>query len=113
MIYNQFDIVSVPFPFTDSACTKKRPALIVSTHRYVLEHAHYILLMITSAKQSQWPGDIEIVDLNLAGLPNASKIRFKLFSLDCRVVLNHLGKLDKMNIQKVLDGLRVYLWSTP
>jgi len=113
VIYNQFDIVSVPFPFTDSACIKKRPALIVSTYRYVLEHAHYILLMITSAKQSQWPGDIDILNLDLAGLPKASKIRFKLFSLDCRIVLNNLGKLDKIGIQKVLDGLSVYLWSTP
>ncbi len=113
MIYKPFDIVSVPFPFTDSMSVKKRPALIVSSNRYALEHAHYILLMITSAKQSQWPGDIDILDLNLAGLPKASKIRFKLFSLDSRVVLNHLGKLDKRGIEKVLDGLRVYLFATP
>ena len=103
--------MSVPFPFTDSAGIKKRPALIASINRYVLEHAHYILLTITSAKQSQWPGDIDILNLDLAGLPKASKIRFKLFSLDCRIVLNYLCKPDNINIQKVLDGLRVYLFA--
>ena len=29
-IYNQFDVVVVPFPFTDSSTTKRRPALIIS-----------------------------------------------------------------------------------
>ncbi len=30
MTYKQFDVVVVPFPFTDKAATKKRPALILS-----------------------------------------------------------------------------------
>jgi mRNA interferase MazF len=29
-IYSQFDVVVVPFPFTDSSTTKRRPALILS-----------------------------------------------------------------------------------
>ena len=29
-IYNRFDVVVVPFPFTDSSITKRRPALIIS-----------------------------------------------------------------------------------
>jgi mRNA interferase MazF len=29
-IYNRFDVVIVPFPFTDSSITKRRPALIIS-----------------------------------------------------------------------------------
>jgi mRNA interferase MazF len=28
--YKQYDVVVVPFPFTDRTATKKRPALIIS-----------------------------------------------------------------------------------
>ncbi len=30
MTYRQFDVVVVPFPFTNSSATKKRPALVIS-----------------------------------------------------------------------------------
>jgi hypothetical protein len=33
-IYNRFDVVVVPFPFTDSSITKRRPALYVPKSFY-------------------------------------------------------------------------------
>ena len=30
MIYEPFDVIVVPFPFTDSLKTKRRPALVLS-----------------------------------------------------------------------------------
>ena len=48
MIYNQFDIVLVPFPFTDKNSSKKRPALILSNKDYQIKTNHLILTMITS-----------------------------------------------------------------
>ncbi|WP_221901377.1 type II toxin-antitoxin system PemK/MazF family toxin [Bathymodiolus platifrons methanotrophic gill symbiont] len=94
MTYKQFDIVKVPFPFTDKLASKNRPALIISsTKSFNNKIEHSVMAMITSAKQSDWPLDTVITDINAAGLPVASLIRLKLFTLDHRLVRGVLGKL--------------------
>jgi mRNA interferase MazF len=53
VIYNQFDIVKVPFPFTDKQTTKTRPALVLSSHEAFNEKVgHSVIAMFTSAKHS-------------------------------------------------------------
>jgi len=49
-----WDVVSVPFPFTDSSRTKRRPALVLSARPFN-ESGHVILTMITSAMQPAGP----------------------------------------------------------
>jgi mRNA interferase MazF len=45
-----------------------------------------VLAMITSAKNSSWPLDVEVENLDSAGLPSASVVRMKLFTLDDRLL---------------------------
>jgi len=93
--YNCYDVVKVPFPFTDHQTSKCRPALIISVaepFNNLIEHS--IMAMITSAKQSAWPLDTQITDLKSAGLPAKSLIRLKLFTLDHRLIINSLGHLS-------------------
>lgn len=109
MIYNKFDIVKVSFPFTDKAATKKRPALIISSSEYQSNYNHCILTMITSAKQTSWQDDVIIEDLQTAGLPSPSKIRLKIFSLDCDLILGKLGCLAAEDRDSILKKLKKYL----
>lgn len=105
VIYNQFDIVVVPFPFVDSDIQKRRPALILSSHEHFnKETQHSIMVMITSARNLEWPGDVEITDLSSAGLPKASVIRMKLFTIDHRLIIESLGILSPKD-QKVLKKM--------
>jgi len=101
MTYNTWDIVLVPFPFTDRNSTKKRPALIINKPEYQSKTEHLILLMITSAKHSSWYSDITITDLEKAGLKSSSVIRFKVFSIDERLIINKQGSLSEIEIEKV------------
>ena len=95
MIYNQFDVVLVPFPFTDDDIQKRRPALVLSSHEHFnKDTGHSIMAMITSARNLKWPGDVEISDLSSAGLPKASIIRMKLFTIDHRLIIEPLGMLS-------------------
>ena len=105
VVYDKYDIIKVPFPFTDRNSDKVRPAVIISHIEYAIDTNHYIMIMITSSNQTKWTNDIEVQDLNVAGLPVPSKIRFKIFSLDERLVISKLGTLsivDQHNLDKVL-----------
>lgn len=106
MIYNQFDIVVVPFPFVDSHTAKKRPAIVLSSHQYFNTNAgHSVMAMITSARNSSWPHDVEITDLPISGLPKPSVIRMKFFTIDHRLILEPIGTLstkDKKTLSKTL-----------
>lgn len=102
-IYKKFDIIVVPFPFTDKASTKRRPALILSNENSFNKIAkHCIMVMITSAKHSCWPLDVNISEYEKSGLPNPSIIRMKFFTLDNRLIIKKLGRLSEKD-QKYLN----------
>jgi mRNA interferase MazF len=93
--FERLDVVRVPFPFTDRQASKNRPALILSDEVLFNQPAgHSVMAMITSARHPSWPLDCPITDLAAAGLPAASVIRWKLFTLDDRLIRGVLGRLS-------------------
>jgi mRNA interferase MazF len=88
-----FDVVVVPFPFTDRTSSKRRPALVLSSQAFNQASRHAVLAMITSAQQSAWPGDCLLEDLSAAGLTAACLARLKLFTLDERLIIRACGHL--------------------
>lgn len=101
LILESFDVVVVPFPFTDRSATKRRPALVLSGHAFNQKVQHSVLAMITSAGQSSWPGDHRIKDLDAAGLPAECIVRLKLFTLDHRLVIRKAGTLALTDQKKL------------
>jgi mRNA interferase MazF len=108
--YERFDVVVVPFPFTDSAATKRRPALVISNAEIFNAPAgHSVMAMITSAGNASWPLDVAISDGNTAGLAAASRVRMKLFTLDNRFILRRLGQLAAVDRKTVTAALKALL----
>jgi mRNA interferase MazF len=96
----------VPFPFTDREAAKNRPALVLSDPgTFNTAAGHSVMAMITSAANPPWPLDCPIADLGAAGLPAPSKVRFKLFTLDHRLVRGQLGRLGADDEARVRRGL--------
>lgn len=73
--FSRGDVVKVPFPYTDQAARQWRPALVVSAPGLEDDHGLLWVLMITSAANRGWPGDVEIRPLAAAGLPVPSVVR--------------------------------------
>jgi mRNA interferase MazF len=102
------DIVVVPFPFTDRAAEKRRPALVLSgADVFGAACGHSVLAMITSqaADRRAWPLDTPITDLTAAGLPAPSLVRMKLFTLDHRLILRRAGRLAVADARAVASAL--------
>jgi mRNA interferase MazF len=103
--YEFGDTVLVPFPFTDLPVSKRRPSVILSSRSFGEASGQSILGMITSAARSAWPNDIVIADLQTAGMPHPSIIRFKLFTLPNDLILRQLGHLhpkDLVDLKKAM-----------
>jgi mRNA interferase MazF len=92
--YSPGDIVIVPFPFTEPGASRRRPALVCSSASFNRATKHAVLAMITTASHSPWPGDVPVRDLDAAGLPAPSVVRWKLFTLDAALVLRRAGTLS-------------------
>ena len=96
-----FDVVVVPFPFTDQNTSKRRPGLVLSSAAFGRSTGHSVLAMITSANQSSWPGDLAIGNLEPTGLTQPCLIRLKLFTLDHRLIVRRVGKLSSADRQRL------------
>ena len=100
-----FALVRVPFPFTERQATKRRPALVLSKPAFQEQRGHLLLAMVTSARNSQWPTDWQIKDLQAAGLVQSCFIRFKVFTLDQSLLMGSLGALSEADRRGVQSRL--------
>ena len=105
-IFSDWDIVKVPFPYTDRPVRQRRPALVVATGGALAEHGLLWVLMITSAENSGWPGDIEVTDFTKAGLPAASVVRTaKIATIEAREA-ERIGSLPAKERVQVAASLQ-------
>ena len=105
MISEAWDVVVVPFPFSERPGAKKRPALVLSRPSFN-RAGHTAMAMITTRAHRPWPGDVEIERLEQAGLPLPCIVRLKLFTLDNRLLMARLGSLSPVDRRGVASALR-------
>ena len=104
---NAFDVLVVPFPFIDRAAEKRRPAVALSRAPVNQATGHTVCAMITSAENAPWPHDVRIADLATAGLPAASVIRLKWFTIDNRLILRRAGTLAARDRRALMQVVKL------
>jgi mRNA interferase MazF len=104
-IYKKWEIVLVPFPFTDLSSVKRRPALVVSPDKYNSGNDVVIAYITSQMNLPPRLGDYDLQKWKEAGLPKPSKIRMKFATLDKGIIIKKIGRLEKEDreeIEKIL-----------
>jgi mRNA interferase MazF len=105
-IFETWDIVKVPFPYVDRPVRQHRPALVIAAGQLARDHRLLWVVMITSAANRGWAGDVPIADLSAAGLPIPSIIRpTKIATIDAGDA-EPLGTLSPSDRTTVAECLR-------
>jgi mRNA interferase MazF len=104
--FRQGDIVRVPFPYTDRETRQRRPALVVSSGPIGEDDALLWVVMITSAENRTWPGDVTIPRHLQAGLPAPSVVRtLKIATIEKRFA-ERLGKVSLLTLKTVVQQIQ-------
>ena len=107
MTFQAFDVIVVPFPYSDPLAEKRRPALVVSGPELESRCGLVWVAMITSSGRVRLLGDTPIGDQQSPGLPAASTIRAgKIATIEPHRVLRKAGALSAKNREAAKTALR-------
>jgi len=106
-VFERGDVVKVPFPYTDRGTRQARPALVVSAANLEGDYALLWVLMITSAENRAWPGDVSISKPTAAGLPAASVIRTAKIATINAADATRLGRIPAAVLRRVDQHMRI------
>ncbi len=106
-MYNQGDVIIVPFPFTDLTGVKQRPALIISNKEYIRNSPDVIICGITSnLKDLEYSVLLEKRDLNSGFIILKSLIKVdKLTSVDKNIIRKKIATIKQSKLQEVFEIL--------
>lgn len=105
MMYEQGEIVVVPFPFSDLSNIKQRPVLILSKDIANKTSDDVITCGITSnLKDAKYSVLIDNSDLKNGRIPAKSRIKIdKLFTLNKSIINKRIAKVNKITLSKVKE----------
>ena len=99
MNYKKWEIVLVPFPFTDLTTTKKRPALIISPNEYNDKFDVVIAFITSKLDLEHRVGDYKIQEWKKSSLPKPSTLRMKFATIDKSIIIKRFGRLSENDIK--------------
>jgi mRNA interferase MazF len=104
-----WDVVVVPFPYSERLAEKRRPALVVSSDALASEGFLWVA-MITGAGKQMRAGDVAVVDLHSASLPGPSMVRTsKIATIEPARVLRIVGRLAPRERGSIARTLATFL----
>ena len=104
-----WDVVRVPFPYTDRPVRQHRPALVIAAPASNGRPGLLWVLMITSAANRGWVSDVMISDCVMAGLPVPALVRTAKVATIERRDAQKVGCLHNEDRVKVAAQLRRFL----
>jgi mRNA interferase MazF len=97
-----FDVILVPFPFSNLQAAKLRPCLVLAAMKPARYPLHLVVAMMTSHLEKHFPHDLLLEGPSEAGLPKPTLIRLaKLVTIDSTLIKKKLGSLSKADRKQV------------
>jgi mRNA interferase MazF len=105
-IYQFGEVILVPFPFTNQATSKKRPAVVISSPAYHNNRPDLLIMAITSqAHTAPDFATFPVVDWQAAGLLKPSFGKPVLTTLEQALVIRRMGSLSPRDQQSLRQTL--------
>jgi len=97
------EVVTLPFPFSNLAGTKRRPALVISDSM----GDDVILCQITASRQDLFTVELKRLDFSVGSLPqDPSFIRpNKIFTAETSVIVNSVGTIKPEKYREVVEKI--------
>jgi len=109
IMYEQKDIVLIPFPYSDLTGVKQRPALIISNK--LNKNKDKICVLVTTKSQKE-DISIEKSDFENRKLPFKSFIRpYRIFTINEKIIKKKLCTINSDLHNKIIKKLNTYLES--
>ena len=109
-MYEQREIVIIPFPYSDLTATKQRPALIISNEKLNLSEDRICCLITSNTPQEGILLNQSIEDGNL---PFKSWVKpHRLFTVSENVIRKKVGTISSALHQKIIHELGTYIGET-
>src|SRR6056297_3813731 len=108
MTCEKWDIVLVPFPFTNLRSIKKRPALIISPNQYHSGPDVVIQFITSNIKSHGRTGDTIIQNWKESGLPKPSMIRMKFATIERPIIIKKIGKITSVDRETIHNELQTF-----
>lgn len=107
----RFTVAAAPFPYVERPVRRRRPCLVVGLPPEATGLVW--VLMITSATNAGWPGDVPVTALAEAGLRAESVVRTAKIATVEREVLVPIGRLTDTDAEAVARQLTGTLGARP
>lgn len=113
MTFERGDIVAAPYPYVEFPVVRRRPALVIATE-LAPDQSLIWVLMITSASNHGWPGDVRIeTPFEQSGLRSPSVVRTAKVATIEAASSRRIGRLASKELAAVDAILGATLGLTP
>ncbi|MDZ7265438.1 MAG: type II toxin-antitoxin system PemK/MazF family toxin [candidate division KSB1 bacterium] len=104
--YSKNEVILVRYPFSDFSGSKVRPAVVISAPH---SSTDIMIVPLTSKITPLLEGEFILSSWQEAGLNVITAIKRGIYTIDEKLVIKLIGKLDSPDSQKLESSLRDWL----
>ncbi len=107
-MYNQQEIVLIPFPYSDLTGNKKRPALIISNS--ILDKTEDRICCLVTSNIHKDDIEIKNTDFKEGNLPFKSSVKsHRIFTINQKIIIKKLGIVTESFHNKITNKISEYI----